>query len=105
MSPANVCVVGDPCAANFGKAPSPMLAARTGEQVYKVGCAACHTTGAAGAPKTGVAAAWGARLDQGMETLVKHVAEGYNAMPARGLCADCSDQEIADAVSYMVDLL
>jgi len=26
-------------------------------------------------------------------------------MPARGLCADCSDQEIADSVAYMVDAL
>ena len=42
---------------------------------------------------------------KGMETLVKHVIDGYNAMPARGLCADCSDQEIADAVAYMVDAL
>jgi cytochrome c5 len=38
-----------------------------------------------------------------METMVKHAIQGYNAMPARGLCADCSDQEIADAVAYMVD--
>lgn len=105
MSPANICVVGDPCAANIGKALMPILAARTGEQVYNVGCAACHTAGAAGAPKTGIGAAWESRLDQGMETLVKHAVEGYNAMPARGLCADCSDQEVADAVSYMVDLL
>ena len=105
MSPANVCVVGDPCASNIGKALVPILATRTGEQVYNVGCAACHTAGAAGAPKTGIAAAWEARLDQGMETLIKHAVEGYNAMPARGLCADCSDQEVADAVTYMVDLL
>ncbi len=100
--PASVCVMGDPCSDNLGKAPVA-AAARTGDQVYTSACAACHTSGAAGAPKTGDAGAWAARMDQGMETLVKHAIDGYKAMPARGLCADCSDQEIADAVAYMVD--
>ena len=103
-SPASICVMGDPCAANIGKAPVA-AAARTGDQVYNSACAACHTTGAAGAPKTGDAGAWAARVDQGMETMVKHAINGYNAMPARGLCADCSDQEIADTVAFMVDKL
>jgi cytochrome c5 len=102
--PASVCVMGDPCSDNVGKAPVA-AAARTGDQVYNVACAACHATGAAGAPKTGDSGAWAARVEKGMETLVKHVINGYNAMPARGLCADCSDQEIADSVAYMVNAL
>ena len=103
-SPASICVMGDPCAANIGK-PPVAVAARTGDQVYTAACAGCHNSGAAGAPKTGDAGAWVARVDQGMETMVKHAINGYNAMPARGLCADCSDQEIADAVAFMVDKL
>jgi len=103
-SPASVCVVGDPCAESIGKA-SVVAMARTGDQFYNTACAGCHISGAAGAPKTGDAGAWASRLDKGMDTLVKHVVEGYNAMPARGLCADCSDQELADAVAYMVDAL
>ena len=103
-SPASVCVVGDPCAESISQA-SVVAAARTGDQVYNVACAGCHISGAAGAPKTGDAGAWASRLDKGMDTLVKHVVEGYNAMPARGLCADCSDQELADAVAFMVDAL
>jgi cytochrome c5 len=102
--PASVCVMGDPCSDNVGKAPVA-AAARTGDQVYNGACAACHATGAAGAPKTGDSGAWAARVEKGMETLVKHVIKGYNAMPARGLCADCSDQEIADSVAYMVNAL
>ena len=96
--------MGDPCAENIGKAPVA-VAARTGDQVYTAACAGCHNSGAAGAPKTGDAGAWASRVDQGMETMVKHAINGYNAMPARGLCADCSDQEIADAVAFMVDKL
>ena len=102
--PASICVMGDPCSDNLGKAPVA-AAARTGDQVYNGACAACHATGAAGAPKTGDSGAWAARVEKGMETLVKHVINGYNAMPARGLCADCSDQEIADSVAYMVNAL
>ena len=102
--PASVCVMGDPCSDNVGKTPVA-AAARTGDQVYNGACAACHATGAAGAPKTGDSGAWAARVEKGMETLVKHVINGYNAMPARGLCADCSDQEIADSVAYMVNAL
>ena len=96
--------MGDPCSDNLGKVPVA-AAARSGDQVYNTACAGCHVSGAAGAPKTGDSGAWAARIDKGMETLVKHVIDGYNAMPARGLCADCSDQEIADAVAYMVDAL
>jgi len=103
-SPATVCVMGDPCAANVGAAPVA-AAARTGDQVYNGACAACHNSGAAGAPKLGDASGWAGRVDKGMDTLVRHVIDGYNAMPAKGLCGDCSDQEIADAVAYMVDAL
>jgi cytochrome c5 len=102
--PASVCVMGDPCSDNVRKAPVA-AAARTGDQVYNGACAACHATGAAGAPKTGDSGAWAARVEKGMETLVKNAINGYNAMPARGLCADCSDQEIADSVAYMVNAL
>ncbi|MCG6200689.1 c-type cytochrome [Psychromonas antarctica] len=74
---------------------------RSGEKVYNTYCVACHATGAAGAPLKGDALAWKPRVDQGMETLVKHATEGFNAMPARGTCADCSDEEIAATVKFL----
>ena len=46
-------------------------AVATGEDVYKAQCAACHATGAVGAPKFGDAAAWGPRLGQGYDALLK----------------------------------
>ena len=54
-----------------------------------------------GAPKTGDQAAWKPRLDKGMDTLVKHVKEGYNAMPPGGMCGDCSDEEYRALIEYM----
>lgn len=75
---------------------------RSGEDVYKASCFACHGTGALGAPKPGDAAAWGPRIEQGMDTLLSHALNGYNAMPARGTCGACSDDEIKAAIEHMI---
>jgi cytochrome c5 len=72
-----------------------------GEAVYKAACAACHTAGVAGAPKTGDAGAWGGRLKQGYDTLVKHAVEGFKTMPAKGGNPDLDPIEVARAVAFM----
>ena len=64
-------------------------------------CTYCHASGAAGAPKTGDQAAWKPRMDKGMDTLVKHVEEGYNAMPPGGMCGDCSKEDYRALIEYM----
>ena len=74
---------------------------RGGEEVYADACAACHDSGAAGAPKIGDAGAWSDRLGKGDDTLYEHAINGFNAMPAKGGCSDCSDEEIVNAVDYM----
>jgi cytochrome c5 len=76
----------------------------SGETVYTAICAACHTSGAAGAPKTGDAGAWAPRIAQGYETLLKHAVEGIRAMPAKGGNPDLDDVEVARAVVYMSNL-
>lgn len=75
---------------------------RGGEEVYTAACSACHDSGAAGAPKFGDAGAWGDRISKGKETLYKHAINGFNAMPAKGGCGDCSDKEVQNAVDYIV---
>jgi cytochrome c5 len=74
---------------------------QTGEAVYNATCAACHGTGAAGAPKFGDAAAWGPRIAQGFDTLVQHAVQGIRAMPAKGGNPDLDNIEVARAVAYM----
>lgn len=69
--------------------------------LYDQSCTYCHASGAAGAPKTGDQAAWKPRLDKGMDTLVKHVEEGYNAMPPGGMCGDCSKEDYRALIEYM----
>jgi cytochrome c5 len=93
-------------------APAPAAAATAdldGRAVYNAACAACHSAGIAGAPATGDKAAWAARIDQGMDTLVKHAIEGFQGqagyMPARGGHANLTDEQVRDAVQYMVDAI
>jgi len=99
-----VCVTGEDCSATVTSASADAAASsRTGESVYSASCFLCHAAGIAGAPKTGDAAAWGARLEQDMATLVGHVVNGFNAMPPMGTCMDCSNDEIEITVQYMLD--
>jgi cytochrome c5 len=76
---------------------------QAGNAVYTAVCAACHTSGAAGAPKTGVAGDWTARLAQGYDTLVKHAIEGIRAMPPKGGNPDLDNVEVERAVVYMAN--
>ncbi|NYH17696.1 cytochrome c5 [Paraburkholderia bryophila] len=78
---------------------------KTGEEVYKAVCSACHASGAAGAPKFTNAADWAPRISQGFDTLWHTALAGKGAMPPRGGTSpdDYSDFEIARAVVYMAN--
>ncbi|AOY89056.1 cytochrome c5 family protein [Marinobacter salinus] len=97
-----VCVQGDECGAAAAPTETASSGPRPGPEVYDAVCMACHTTGAAGAPVIGDTAAWAPRIDKGLETLVTHALNGFNAMPAKGGCASCPDEEIQNAVEHMV---
>ncbi|WP_090142846.1 cytochrome c5 family protein [Limnohabitans sp. DM1] len=75
---------------------------KSADEVYKAQCAACHATGAAGAPKFADASAWGPRIKQGLENLVNSSLKGKGAMGAQG-GGDFNDTEIARAVVYMAN--
>ncbi|EGU32328.1 cytochrome c5 family protein [Vibrio scophthalmi] len=76
---------------------------RDGASVYGTFCIACHATGVSGAPKIGDAADWAPRIAQGEAVLNDHAINGFNAMPAKGACMDCSDEEIIAAIKHMTD--
>ncbi len=78
-------------------------AAKSGENIVKVACAACHATGAAGAPKIGDNAAWAKRLGLGLNGLLQSAIKGKGAMPPKGGTADLSDYELARAIVYMAN--
>ncbi|MGF2735472.1 c-type cytochrome [Marinobacter sp. DUT-1] len=98
-----VCLEGQECGAAAAPTQAASSGPRSGSEVYDAVCMACHTTGAAGAPKIGDTAAWAPRIDQGMETLINHAINGFNAMPAKGGCASCPDEEIKNAVEHIVE--
>jgi len=74
----------------------------TAEQVYNTACLACHSTGAAGAPKTGDVAAWAPRIEQGNDVLFEHATKGFKGMPPRGGSPQLTDENIKDAINFMV---
>ncbi len=76
---------------------------KTGEEVVKAVCGACHLTGAAGAPKVGDKAGWGPRLGMGLDGLLKSSIKGKNAMPPRGGVPDLTDVELARAIVFMAN--
>ena len=90
--------------------PAPASAAaatlKSGQAVYAETCVACHGEGVAGAPKIGDKKAWGPRIAQGFDTLVKHAIEGYTGkegvMPPKG-GGSFEDVEVARAVAYLAN--
>ena len=75
---------------------------KSGEEVYKAQCVACHGSGALGAPKLGDVAGWAARVKTGYEALLNSALKGKNAMQPQG-GGDFSDVEIGRAVVYMAN--
>ena len=76
---------------------------KSGEEVVKSVCSACHSAGLMGSPKIGDKSQWGPRIAQGYETLVNHAIHGVRMMPAKGGNPDLTDGEIANAVAYMAN--
>ena len=75
---------------------------KTGEEVFKAQCSACHTSGAAGAPKFGDATAWAPRVKTGYESLLTSAVKGKGAMGAQG-GGDLETLEIGRAVVYLAN--
>lgn len=73
--------------------------------IYDRSCRSCHGLDGLGAPLTGHTADWAARerARGGFDALVTSAREGYEEMPAMGLCNDCSYQQFADLITFMSD--
>ena len=99
--------IRNPAAAQGGAGGDMMVAAadsapKTPDQLYQGACLACHTTGAAGAPKIGDPAAWSARIGKGVDALVSSAIAGIGAMPARG-GSQYDDDQIRSVVEYILE--
>jgi cytochrome c5 len=74
-----------------------------GKGVYDKFCFACHATGVGGAPKHGDKAAWAPHVAKGVDTMWQSVLNGLNAMPPKGTCMSCSEDELKAAMNYLLD--
>lgn len=84
-------------------APEEMQAAAVdGQKIYQSSCQVCHAAGIAGAPKLGDKDAWAPRIAKGNDVMFSSVKNGLNAMPPKGACMGCSEDELRAAVEYMV---
>lgn len=101
----SVCLAGQECANEVagGGAAAAGTAARSGEAVYGQFCTACHGSGILDAPKTGDTAVWEARLNAAgdLDALTVSAITGVGAMPPKGTCGNCSDDEIKAAIEHM----
>jgi cytochrome c5 len=84
-------------------APPAAPGARSGEDIVKSVCGACHTAGVANAPKIGDKAAWGKLAGQGLPKMLGVAIKGQGAMPPRGGAADLTDAELARAIVHMAN--
>ena len=73
-----------------------------GQKTYQATCQACHNSGAAGAPKLGDKAAWAPRIATGIDAMLAVAIKGKGAMPPKGACAACTDDDLKAAIEYMV---
>jgi cytochrome c5 len=103
-----VCVQGEECK-GVAAVAAPAAAGgggKSADDVIAAHCAACHNSGVLGAPKTGDTAAWKERADAqgGLEGILARAISGINAMPPKGTCATCTDDELMAAIKKMSGL-
>ena len=99
-----VCIEGADCGSASAATAVVVAGGASVESNFNKSCATCHNAGVAGAPKFGDVAAWAPRLEKGMDTLYSSTINGLPpAMPQKGMCFSCSDDDLRALVDYMVD--
>ena len=78
-----------------------------GFDVVKQTCAECHIPGHEGAPIIGQKDQWADRAEKGLDVLTTRAIEGYfgptySEMPPRGGNKSLTDEQVRQAVAYMV---
>lgn len=101
-----VCIQGKECpgvqVAGSARAGGP----RSPDDVIAKHCTVCHSGVMLNAPRIGDTAAWKKRSDteNGLDGLLAKAITGINAMPPKGTCGDCSDEDLKAAIQKMSGL-
>lgn len=83
----------------MGEATS--LPAQTPHEVYQRTCSVCHDGQIASAPRKGDTAAWAPRLAKGKDVLLENVLKGYSVMPPKGMCFNCTNDDLEHVIDWM----
>jgi cytochrome c5 len=83
---------------------SGSLLAADGQKTYQTSCQACHNPASVipNVPKLGDKAAWAPRIATGIDAMLAVAIKGKGAMPPKGACAACTDEDLKAAIEYMV---
>lgn len=91
--------------AGCGPKDANITASSSAKDIYDQTCAGCHSGGLkgwlTGAPKTGDKEAWEGLNAKGVEAMTAASIQGFEKMPAKGGCNQCSDEQIKATVEYM----
>lgn len=77
-----------------------------GQKIFKQFCTSCHGNPPIidiKAPRINDKKAWQIRRQMGMQTLMKLTTMGIGAMPARGGCFECSDDQLRETIQYILN--
>jgi len=104
--PAGVRIVSEPAAPEVDAVTeeSIVVEVAAGEATYQQACAVCHAAGVGDAPIPGDVAAWRVRLAAGRDILVASAINGKGIMPPKGGQLQLSDDDVTDAVDYIISL-
>lgn len=78
---------------------------RDGETIYLLVCAGCHDRNVPGVPQLADKADWTERLEKDPQAWYRNTLQGYKGMPEKGLCEDCTGDELKRAVVFMRGML
>lgn len=79
--------------------------AQAGKKIFKEFCASCHAAEPLidiNAPHIGDKRAWKGLSRSGMDAMLKITINGAGAMPARGGCFECSDEQLRETINYIL---
>lgn len=79
---------------------------QAGQKIFNEYCSVCHSPHPEiplHAPHIGHPKDWIKFKNKSFEDLFKLAMQGYGAMPARGGCFECTDQQLKQAVKYILN--
>lgn len=78
---------------------------RDGDYIYLLVCSSCHSQNIPGVPQISIKSDWTERLKKNRKELYSNSINGFNDMPAKGFCDNCTDKEVIRAVNFIVNQL